>query len=180
MPEIPMSACNSPPQSTEAEKARGFAMRLLALRPRTVSEVRKGLGQRFDRQTVERTVTRLQTEGLLNDADFASQWRDSRERRKPRSQGMIERELKQRGVSEDVISEALEGFDSSAAAHRAAVRYAARQAGNDRVTFDRRVGAFLGRRGFEPSVIRQTLNRLREELDIIGYDAGGIGSTTDW
>ena len=97
MPEIPMSACNPAPRPAEAEKARGFAMRLLTLRPRTVSEVQHRLGQRFDRQTVERTVTRLQAEGLLNDADFASQWRESRERRKPRSQGMIERELKQRG-----------------------------------------------------------------------------------
>lgn len=159
------------PHSAEAERARGVALRLLALRPRTAAEMRQRLGQRFAGETAERTVGRLQAEGLLNDADFARQWRESRERRKPRSQSMIERELKQRGVAEDVISEAMDGFDSCAAAHRAAARYAARQSGSDRAAFDRRVGAFLGRRGFEPEVIRQTLRQLREELEIASHSS---------
>ncbi len=159
------------PCRTDLERARGAALRLLTLRPRTVAEMRERLAQRFGSEAVEQTVTRLQADGLLNDADFAQQWRQSRERRKPRSRSMIERELKQRGVAEGVIEEALEDYDSSAAAHRAAARYAARQSGSGRTAFDRRVGAFLGRRGFDSSVIRQTLERLREELGVGGFTA---------
>lgn len=155
---------------SEAAQARNAALRLLTTRPRTVEEMRKRLGQRFGAWAVEQTVSRLQSEGLLNDEEFAQQWRSSRERRKPRSRGIIERELRDKGVAEDIIGGALEGYDSADAAHRATARYAARQSGSGRAVFDRRVGAFLGRRGFEPSVIRQTLQQLREELEV--SDAG--------
>ena len=148
----------------ETIQARSAALRLLAVRPRTIEEMRQRLGQRYGASVVEQTVARLQSEGLLNDAEFAQQWRSSRERRKPRSRGMIERELRDKGVEDSVISGTLEGYDSAGAAYRAAARYAARQSHCDRATFDRRVGSFLNRRGFEPSVIRQTLQRLREEL----------------
>jgi regulatory protein len=146
-----------------------MALRLLALRGRTVAEMREKLGHRFGRETAEKTVARLQFEGLLNDAEFARQWRDSRERKKPRSPRMIEQELKQRGVGQEAISDALEGFDSLAAAYRAASRYAARQDAGNRAAFDRRVGAFLSRRGFEPEVVRQTLDQLRAELNVFGH-----------
>ena len=148
----------------ETIQARSAALRLLAVRPRTIEEMRQRLGQRYGASVVEQTVARLQSEGLLNDAEFAQQWRSSRERRKPRSRGMIERELRDKGVEDSVIRETLEGYDSANAAYRAAARYATRQSHCDRTTFDRRVGAFLNRRGFEPGVIRQTLRRLREEL----------------
>ncbi len=150
----------------DAQLARGAALKLLAVRSRSIAEMRERLGRRFQRDVVEQTVSRLVEEGLLNDAEFADQWRQSRERHKPRSRGMIERELRQRGVSNEIASNALEGFDSLDAAYRAASRYAARQARCDRATFDRRVGTFLARRGFEPGLLRQTLARLREELQI--------------
>lgn len=149
---------------SEEAQARNAALRLLTVRSRTVEEMRNRLGQRYGASVVEQTVARLQSEGLLNDAEFAQQWRSSRERRKPRSRRMIERELREKGVEDSVISETLEGYDSADAAYRAAARYTARQSHCDRATFDRRVGSFLNRRGFEPGVIRQTIQRLREEL----------------
>ena len=151
---------------SEAAQARNAALRLLTTRPRTVAEMRERLASRFGADAIERTLARLQSEGLLDDTEFARQWRSSRERRKPRSRRMIEQELRSKGVAEDVVSNALEGYDSSDAAYRAAVRYAARQKGSGRATFDRRVGAFLERRGFEYGIIRQILQQLREELDV--------------
>ena len=182
MYDIPIPKPGMPwPDRTTPEQARGAALRLLALRPRTVAEIRERLGRRFGDEAVEQAVAQLQSDGLLNDAEFAQQWRNSRERRKPRSRSMIGRELKQRGVAGDVIDEALEDFDSSSAAYRAAARYATRQSGSDRVTFDRRVGAFLNRRGFDPGVIRQTLERLREELGIAGFSvADTTGGDEVW
>ena len=156
----------APSLRTEAGRARGAALRLLALRPRSVSEIRERLGRRFNGNTVEEAVSRLLSEGLLDDAQYARQWRDSRERRKPRGRRMITRELKARGVAGHLIDDALEGYDSMGAARRAASRYAARQSVPDRVTFDRRVGAFLDRRGFEPEVIRNVLQELRNELNV--------------
>ena len=152
----------------EAAQARNAALRLLTIRPRTVAEMRERLEPRFGADTVEQTLARLLSEGLLNDAEFAQQWRSSRERRKPRSRRMIEQELRSKGIADDVVSDALEDYDSYDAAYRAAARYAARQKGTGRETFNRRVGAFLERRGFEYEIIRRTLQQLREELDISG------------
>ncbi len=151
---------------SEAAQAHGAALRLLTIRPRTVAEMRERLEPRFRADTVEQTLARLLSEGLLNDAEFAQQWRGSRERRKPRSQRMIEQELRRKGVDEEVIGDTLEGYDSYDAAYRAAAKYAARQRGSSRATFDRRVGAFLERRGFEYGIIRPILQQLREELDV--------------
>ena len=151
---------------TQEAQASNAALRLLAIRPRTVDEMRQRLSTRFGAAAAEKTIIRLQAQGLLNDAAFAQQWRNSRERRKPRSQGMIQSELRAKGVADEIISQTLEGYDSAAAAHRAAARYAARQSAGGRAVFDRRVGAFLNRRGFNGETIRQTLERLREELQI--------------
>ena len=166
MPEIPAHDTDSPSQRSEPERARAVALRLLAARSRTTAEMHDRLLQRFGADAAEQAVARLEAEGLLDDAKFARQWRDSRERRRPRSPGMIERELKQRGVATDIIDEAMEGFDPYAAAHRAAIRYASRQAVNNRAAFDRRVGSYLDRRGFDPGVIRRTLASLREDLGV--------------
>ena len=156
----------------EAAQARNTALRLLTVRPRTVAEMRARLESRFESLVVEQTLARLQSEGLLNDTEFARQWRSSRERRKPRSQRMIEQELRRKGVAEEVIGDALEGYDSSDAAYRAAAKYAARQKGSGRAIFNRRVGAFLERRGFEGEVIRRALQQLREELGL--PEAGAV------
>lgn len=153
------------PTRTEAAQARQAALRLLTIRPRTADEMRQRLSARYGDAAADQAVVRLLDEGLLNDAEFARQWRNSRERRKPRSRGMLERELRHKGVADDIIGDALEGYDSAAAAHRAAARYAARQAANGPAVFNRRVTAFLARRGFDGAVIRQTLERLREELN---------------
>lgn len=157
---------------TEADRARNSALRLLALKPRTVSEIRERLGRRFDGNSVEEAVSRLLSEGLLDDAKYALQWRDSRERRKPRGPRAITRELRTRGVADHLIENALEGYDSMDAARRAGSRYAERQSASDRVAFDRRVGAFLDRRGFESDVIRRVLQELRDELNISNSHSG--------
>lgn len=156
---------------TELAKARGMCLRLLASKPRTVAEVKEKLGQRFSAETVEQAVAQLETQGLLDDLAYARQWRESRERRKPRSSRMIAKELHQKGISAENIEDALQDFDSQSAAYRAAAKYASRQSGKDKTAFDRRVGAFLARRGFQSGVIRDTVGRLREELAIDSPDA---------
>ena len=172
---LPDLDCNADLEGQPGQ-ARAASLRLLSLRARTVAEITNRLEQRFGQREAERTVEWLQSQNLLDDADFADQWRQSRERRRPRSRGMIEQELRQKGVADHVIEDAMEDFDSAGTAYRAASKYASKQAGRDKVTFDRRVGAFLGRRGFEPEVVRNTLHRLRQELSIAtkepGYPAG--------
>ncbi|CAI8026994.1 Regulatory protein RecX [Geodia barretti] len=90
-------------ESNDFSRARSAALRLLSARSRSVAEMRERLGKKFASEAVEQTVALLTAEGLLNDAAFAQQWRQSRERRKPRSSRMIEHELKQLGIADDII-----------------------------------------------------------------------------
>lgn len=149
-----------------SRKAKAAALRLLAIRDRSVSEMKNRLELRFGMEQAEKTVSKLESQGLLNDAAFANRWRERRETRRPLGAAMIKRELRQRGVAETTIEAELEDFDASAAAYRAAAKYAERQTKHGKAAFDRRVGAFLGRRGFETETIRGTLRRLHAELDL--------------
>ncbi len=144
--------------------AKQAALRLLAYRPRAVKELRQRLKERFSEAAVEKTLADLQQHGLLDDTAFAQEWRRQRELRRPRGAAAIGEELRRLGVDSDVIREALADYDSAHNAYRAAHRYAARLRGVEFPEFKRKLWAFLQRRGFESSVARQTVERLREEL----------------
>ena len=152
------------------KKARAAALRLLAFRPRTIHEMRERLAQKVGAAEADLTVQQLQAEGLLNDAHFANQWRESRERHRPRGRKILRQELRRRGVADDVIEGVLADFNSDEVAYRAGLKYASKQTSCDERTFRRRLGAFLHRRGFEPDIIRRAVDGLNEELRGSGSD----------
>ena len=145
-------------------KAKQAALRLLAYRPRAVEELRRRLKERFSEAAVEQTLAGLQTQGLLDDAAFAREWRRQRERRRPRGPAIISNELRRLGVDSEVVQEALADFDAAENAYRAAARYASRLSQKDFSEFKRKLWGFLQRRGFDGSVARQTVDRLWQEL----------------
>ena len=173
MPEAPrqLGEADSP-----YEKAKNAALRLLAYRSRSEKEVRRRLQGRFTDEAIDRTLSDLRHQGLLDDAAFAREWREQRERFRPRGAGVIRQELRRLGVDSEVIREALSGFDTDANAYRAGSRYAAKLPVEDAAAFRRKLGGFLHRRGFEGEVVGQTVERLwRELFDPLhsGVDADG-------
>lgn len=146
------------------------ALRYLSYRPRSEAELRQRLtGRGFPEEAIENTLCQLKGEGLLNDLAFARFWRDSRETFKPRSAFALRLELRGKGVEEGIIEEALKGLDEESCALRAARRRARLLAGLDRVTFQRRLGAFLRRRGFSYGIIRRITKGLW--LQTLGHDS---------
>lgn len=109
-------------------------------------------------------MARLKESGLLDDAVFAKNWRNSRERHAPRSAYMIRQELAQRGVKGDVAEKALEGLDETEMAQRVGVKLLRRLAGLDRKTFHNRMMGYLRRRGFNYRICADTTQRLWAEL----------------
>ena len=158
-------------------QAKQAALRLLAYRPRSVEDIRRRLKERFSEPAVEQTVAALQTQGLLDDAAFAREWRRQREQLRPRGPATIANELRRLGVNSEVVEDALADFDAAGNAYRAAARYASRQSQQDFPEFGRKLWAFLQRRGFDSSVVRQTVGRLRQELFDSGY--GHVDSEPD-
>lgn len=140
------------------------AARLLSYRPRSEAELRQRLGRHgFSEGIIETVLKRLKEQGLVDDVSFARSWRDSRQALQPRSQWLIRRELRQKGVAEGVIDQAVAAVDDSDSAYRAAMARVRSLPRDDYQGFRRRLGEYLKRRGFDYGVINHTIRQIWQE-----------------
>ena len=148
----------------------GTAMNYLSYRPRSEFEVRTRLERRgFDRANIEAVLGKLKEQRLLDDENFARFWEENRDSFRPRSQRMVQLELKRKGVAHETIEQVTATIDDGEMAYRAAASKARTLRDSDYQTFRRRVGDFLRRRGFNYETINQTVKKLWQEL------TGGAG-----
>ena len=113
---------------------------------------------------MSRVLDRLRDAGLLDDREFARFWVENRETFRPKGALGLSYELRQKGVPREIIEQSLEGLNARESAYRAAVGRAARMAHLEQPIFYRRLSGFLQRRGFGYKVIRETVDRLWEEV----------------
>lgn len=148
------------------------ALALLAIRARSVAELRKRLrGAGASSADVENTLARLIDQKLLDDADFARQFARSRSQGTGASRLRIRQELGRKGVARSVTDEAIteleeeEGIDFSASIHRVAEKKwkTLQGSGLDEPTRRRRLYGFLARRGYNPDEIRAAMNAIGAE-----------------
>lgn len=156
--------------SDQADQALQRAMRLLEIRPRSVAELRMRL-QRYGLPpaAIEHALTRLLEVGLLDDAAFSRAWIENRRTFTPRGNLALRDELRRKGVAREIVESALadadEGIDRAeeeaeralAAARNVLHRYTRAP---DRISFQRRLGGYLQRRGFTLETIRPILDQL--------------------
>lgn len=147
-------------------RARDASLRLLARRPRTVSELRQRLSRKgFPSGVVERCLEELAGKGLLDDGAFAEMFARDRVRLRPRGRRQVLGELRAKGVEAETASAALEQVfaeeevDELSLARQAARRWR-RRSGEDPLRARQRLMAFLARRGFPSEVAR----RVAEEV----------------
>jgi len=146
------------------QRCLNAAVRFLGYRPRSESEIRQRLFKRgFANTDIEKTLARLKEQGLIDDASFARFWKDNRESFSPRSRRLTGLELRRKGLADDIIGPVIGEIDESASAYRAAFTKARRLPLSDYQLFRRRLGAYLGRRGFGYEIINRTVERLWEE-----------------
>jgi len=111
-------------------------------------------------------VFRLQESGLINDREFALAWAQSRHSHKKISKRIIATELRQKGVLQEQIDEALDGIDSESE-YRAAFELAFKKFNTiSRLEPDvqiRRIQSLLARKGFGFDLI----SRVLRELDLL-------------
>ena len=84
------------------KRATSAALRFLSYRARSEAEVRTRLLRRFPLQTVDLVLEDLTRQGLVDDSEFATLWKQSRDAHRPRSAFLIRRELVAKGVAGDV------------------------------------------------------------------------------
>ena len=136
------------------------ALRLLAMSPRSEKELRDRLKRRgFKRPAVDAAVTRVAEMGYVNDAAYARFFVEARQASTPRSRRALTFELSRKGVDRGVAASSVEDVSDADAAFAAAQRRLRSFQKLDRVTFTRRLGSFLGSRGFGYGVTRLTIER---------------------
>ncbi len=112
------------------------------------------------------TIFRLQEAGLVNDTEFARAWANSRHSHKKLSKRSIAGELRQKGVVQESIDQALDEIDDESE-YRAAFDLAFKKYNTmsrlDPEVQVRRIQSLLGRKGFAFS----TIGRVLKELDLI-------------
>ncbi len=147
------------------KRALAAAGRLLSFRPRSERELKLKLTQKgFDAATVAASLKYLKEHGLVDDAAFARYWAENRTTFSPRSQRLVQLELRQKGVTAEVAEEMSGEVDDEAAAYAAGAKRASRLDISDYEEFRRRLGEYLRRRGFGYDVINRSVKRLWQEI----------------
>lgn len=151
--------CPHPSTSeSRAEQAHALCLRLLTARSRTRAELAGQLAKRgYPDDVATAVLDRLAAVGLINDADFAEQWVQSRRVRTGKANRALAAELKTRGVDAEVIAAALDGVDSAderARAERLVAQKLRRESlgDSDDNKVMRRLVGMLARRGYSQSM----------------------------
>jgi len=137
------------------------AFRYLGYRPRSEFELKMRLQQRgFDDSSIQDVVLKLKEQGLLDDLAFAKFWKENRESFSPRSRMMLQRELRQKGISPYIIVEVAEEIDEEASAYKAAQKKMKWLTLANYDDFRHKLSSFLKRRGFNYEVTHHTISQL--------------------
>jgi regulatory protein len=158
----------------EQWRAKQAALSLLAARPRARRELADRLRRKqFPAAAVEWAVTEADRLGLIDDRAFAESWVRDRLKLRPRGSRALVAELMQKGVERDTASRAVarvlhaEQADEATLCLQSAQKWLRAHGGgadaadaDQRRRTQRRLAAFLQRRGYAPDHIRPALDVL--------------------
>ncbi|HUQ85292.1 MAG TPA: regulatory protein RecX [Candidatus Limnocylindrales bacterium] len=158
----------------EFEKYLNQSLRFLSYRPRTEKEIRDKLATKnAPQEVIENIVIKLKEHKFLNDEDFAKRFIEQRLRFKPKSLRIIKLELKQKGISHEIIEQAVvnlqNGNDSEAtnsdleSAKKIVEQKMPRYQGLPKQEIYNKLGSFLARRGFNWDIIKKSIDDSLED-----------------
>jgi regulatory protein len=165
----------------ETEFAYQQALRFIDYRMRSSIEVEQYLSEKgTSPEAISQVFERLNRSGLVNDSRFARLWTDNRSEFRPRSRRSISRELRLKGIPEEVIEKTIsEMLPEEDLAYQAGLKYTRKLRDSDRYTFFRKLGGFLARRGFSYDVIKPVAARLWDERENINSNNPDVASEKD-
>ncbi len=158
-----------------------YALFLLGRQRYTVEEMRKKLSarvvkinrkQNLETENGEKTpavIARLQELNLLNDEEYAELYIRDQQQKKPQGLRLLKRNMAQKGLSKDIINEAVNAFseDLSEKEYELA-KYAAQKKLKSLTKYPQqkqreKLGRFLASRGFASNIIFRILGNRDEE-----------------
>lgn len=151
------------------DQAKHAALRLLEVRPRSERELRDRLRRRgFDTTSIDAVCQRLQETGLINDQSFAQYLVEQRQRNAQRGGQAIRNDLRKHGIDNETIHQLSDTHHLDANDHAGALQHARKLAPRmralDKITFMRRLGGNLQRRGFGMDAVRQAIRTVWNEI----------------
>jgi|SRR5579883_3271934 len=155
-------------RAEEVRRATDASLRLLEVRPRARREIETRLKQKgYEEQIIADSIAALTRLGLIDDAQFAAQWVESRSRSRPGGVRKLKTELYQKGVGKEQIEEAVGTVseDDEADLARRALSKKLRPLPGDKDSRReewRRLAGFLQRRGFGWDVTKKALAEVFE------------------
>jgi len=153
--------------------ARQFALRALGRRMHTAFEMRSALSKRgFNKDVVQSVETELSRLGYINDLHFAQIWVAGRSAHQLHGRLRLLRDLRQKGVPDDITESVLENSLTEAEEVAIAVKAAEKKMRTLKAA-GRAAGAkgreslyrHLASRGFTNQVIRQAVAGIKFEED---------------
>jgi regulatory protein len=149
----------------ERNRAYHSAIRCLGFRARSKIELEGYLTRKgYTSETVTKTVDRLIHEKYLDDRAFARIWIETRERSRPRSAYALRCELRQKGIADEIIENALVDFDDENAAWLSVTSRLPSWQRLNQKDLKKKVMGFLHRRGFDYEISLNAFNRTRSYL----------------
>ncbi|AWB94148.1 recombinase RecX [Aeromicrobium chenweiae] len=154
-------------------RARQIVYDRLAVTARSRADLEQALAKKQVPAEVARAILdKFEDAGLVDDAEFARSWVQSRQRSKGLSSRVLAMELRRKGVDEEIAREALGELDPEAeveAAHRLVQAKLRTMSSLDETTKVRRLTGLLARKGYSPQVafdvVRQELGAEPAPLD---------------
>jgi regulatory protein len=149
----------------DAEKAFQRALNFISYRPRSQAEVEKKLRKHeVAEDLIPQIIERLKRGNLLNDADFARRWVEDRATFRPKGAFALRSELRQKGLDEAAIEDALADINEPVLAREAAQRKISRWSQLEWQEFRRKLSSFLSRRGFGYETVSEVCKEVWQEL----------------
>jgi regulatory protein len=150
-----------------ASFAREVLVRKLTARAHSRADLAQTLAQKHVPAEVAAAVLdKFEKAGLINDAEFARSWVQSRQRSKGLAYNVLAVELRRKGIDEEIAREALSGLDPDVerqAAHQLVQKKLQSMRGLDQQVRIRRLTGLLARKGYAPQV---AFDVVRQELDV--------------
>ncbi|WP_249349538.1 recombination regulator RecX [Microbispora sp. H10836] len=176
-PQEGTAASEGPPADPEAV-ARAICLRLLTMAPKTRAQLAEALRKRdVPEEAADAVLERFSEVGLIDDEAFAAAWVSSRHAGRGLARRALAQELRQRGVAEETVKDAVGRLDpdeETETARRLVERKLAATRGVEPQARMRRLVGMLARKGYSPGLAFRVV---REAIEAEGSPSDGLPDT---
>ena len=152
-------------ESDLTEGAYQRALNFLSYRSRSEQEIRINLSKHeIPEEIILEVLIKLRRSTLVDDRAFARNWIENRSQFKPRGKRALSTELSQKGISREIIDDELKGIDEAALALQCARSKSSRYQHLDQEQYQKKMYAYLNRRGFPYYIIKDIVLEVWQEI----------------